>query len=219
VIISPLKAFRDIAKNPDFKGLIIVVGLLLLATTGLYSSYSSKVFFFVDNTETSLLTSNIFSNYILIVLFQTAFLFFLNWLIYAVILLFFMRMFGERSGSWRSFFILVGYAFSVLIVQSAVGALLMASLPEVHLQITSWPPSDQDAESVNSSFNELWGPTIAFKALRFLTYPLINIIDIWLVLLSVIAVRVFSELSWGKASKIVGTAFLIRFFLRYLFGL
>jgi len=170
-------------------------------------------------TYSSLLATNLFRDNLLGLLIETTFAFFINWLIYAGILLLVMRAFGEKGGSWRPFFVLVGYAFSVLIVQWAVGALLFATLPEVHLQINSWPPTEREAVTVNRNFSETWGSTIEYKALTYITFPYINIIDVWLIILSAIAVRAFSGVAWGKATMIAAAAFLTRFFLRLFLGI
>jgi len=216
-IISPFKAFKEIAQNPDFRGIVLIAGLVLLAATGWYYAYSSKVFFLIDDMSTSLLASNVFSGYILTAISNTVFLFFINWIIYAVILLLVMRAFGEKGGSWRPFFVLVGYAFSVTIIQWAVSALLIATLPEIHLQNTSWPLSKQDQDMFTSKLSEVWDPTIAFQAWKSLNFFYVNVIDIWLIILSVIAVRAFSETTWNKAVMISISTFLIRFFLKVYF--
>ena len=168
-------------------------------------------------TYSSLLATDLSSN-ILPILTQTALLFIFNWVIYAGILLLVMRAFGEKQGTWRRFFVLIGYAFSIIIIQWTVGALLIATLPEVHLQITLWPPTGKDAAIVARSLAETWGPTLSFRALTFLTFTYINFIDIWLVLLSVVAVRAFSATVWRQAIMISTTAFLVRFFLRFFLG-
>jgi len=173
----------------------------------------------VGLTYSSLLATNFYGGILPPVLIQTALLFFFNWVIYAGVLLLVMRAFSEKKGSWSPFFILVGYAFSILIIQSAAITLLIATLPEIHLNITSWPPPVRDEVTVARSFSETWGPTLANQALAYLTFPLINFIDIWLVLLSVVAVQAFSETTWGKAVMISATAFVLRFFLRLLLGI
>jgi len=170
-------------------------------------------------TYSSLLATGLFSENLSLILIETVFAFSINWLIYAGFLLVILRAFGEKGGSWRPFFVLVGYAFAVTIIQWAVGALLFATLPEVHLQVTSWPPTEQDEPTVNRNLSETWGSTIAYRAWAYISFPFINVIDVWLVMLSVIAVRAFSGITWGKAVTISTTAFIIRFFLRYFLGL
>jgi len=215
-IISPFKAFKDIVQNPDFRGLILVVGLIIITTTGAYYAYASKFTWTVDSQLASLLASNMLASYILSVVTQTALLFFFNWLIYAGVLLLVMRAFGEKGGSWRPFFVLVGYAFSTMIVQWAVSALLIATLPEIHFtNLNTWPPSTQNEIAMaNDTIQKIWGPIPAYQALAYLSFPF----DIWLVILSVIAVRAFSETVWRKAVMISISAFLIRFFLRFFLG-
>jgi len=221
VIVSPFKAFKEIAQNPDIKGLVLIVGLVLLATVGAYYAQSSKVFILINDTSTSLLASNTFANNILPILTQTALLFIMNWVIYAGVLLLVLRAFREKGGSWRPFFVLIGYAFSILIMQAAVSALLIATLPEIHFSnLSTWPPTTQDEVTMaNDKIQETWGSIPAFQALTYLTFPYINFIDIWLVMLSVVAVRAFTEITWTKAVMISTTAFLLRFFLRFFLGL
>lgn len=220
VIVSPFKAFKEIAQNPDFKGFVLIVGLVLLATAGALCAQSSKLFILINSTSTSLLASNTFANYILSALTETALIFIFNWVIYAGILLLVMRAFGEKGGSWRPFFVLVGYAFSIMIIQWAVSALLIATLPEIHFSnLSTWPPSTQDEVAIASdTIQEIWGPIPAFQAVAYLTFSYINFIDIWLVMLSVVAVRAFSQTTWRKAVMISTTAFIIRFFLKLFLG-
>ena len=220
VIISPFKALKEIAQTPDIKGIVLIAGLVLLATAGLYYAYSVKVFFLINGTPTSFLSSNMFSGFIISVLTQSVLLFAFNWLIYAGVLFLVMRAFGQKGGSWRLFFILVGYAFSVMIIQSAVSALLIATLPEIHFSsLSTWPPSTQDEITIaNAGIQENWGPTPAYQALAYFNFPYVNLIDIWLVMLSVIIVHTFGEISWGKAAAISVTAFVLRFFLKIFLG-
>jgi hypothetical protein len=221
VIVSPFRAFKEIIQNPDFKGIVLIAGLVILATAGLYYVYSAKVFFLINGTSTSFLASNMFSGFIVSVLTQTVLLFSFNWLIYAGVLFLIMRVFGQKGGSWRPFFILVGYAFSIMIIQSAVSALLFATLPEIHFNnLNTWPPSTQDEVTIaNTGIQENWGSAPAYQVIAYLNFPLINIIDIWLVILGVIIVHSFSEITWGKAAVISITALAIRVFLRMFIGI
>jgi len=45
VIVSPFKVFEDIAQNPDFKGMILIVGLVVMATACETYFSSSKIFY------------------------------------------------------------------------------------------------------------------------------------------------------------------------------
>jgi len=220
VIISPFKAFNEIAQNFDAKGIVLIVGLVLLTTAGVYYAYSSKVFLSIDGMPTSFVSSNMFSSFIVSVLTQSVLLFVLNWLIYAGVLFLVMRVFGQKGGSWRSFFILVGYAFSIMIVQSVVSVLLIATLPEIRFSnLSTWPPSTQDEIAIaNTGIQEMWGQIPAYQALAYLNFPYVNIVDIWLVILSVIVVHSFSEITWGKAVAISIAAFAMRFFLKIFLG-
>jgi len=173
----------------------------------------------VGLTYSSFLSTSLFIDSIPILLMEAAFAFSFSWLIYTGILLLVMRAFGGRGGSWRSFIVFVGYAFSVNIIQLAIGAILFATFPEVHLQVASWPPAQQDVATVNLNLSETWGPTPSYKALTYVTLPYLNIIDVWLLMLNAIAVRAFSGAEWRKAFMISTTAFLIRFLLRLFIGL
>jgi len=169
-------------------------------------------------TYSNLIAANLFAGILPQALIQTILAFVLNWVIYAAVLLLVMRLFGEKAGSWRSFFVVVGYAFSIMIIQSAVSALLVATFPEIRLQAASWPPTGQDAVAVAHNFSETWGPTLAYRAFVYLNSPLINFFDIWLVGLGVVIVHAFSETVWRKATTISTTAFILRLFLRLFLG-
>jgi hypothetical protein len=220
-MISPFKAFKEIAQNPDVKGIVLIVGLILLATTGFYYAYSAKVLYYVNGTPTSFLSSNMFPGFVISILTQEGLSFATNWLIYAGILFLVMRGFGEKGDSWGRFFILVGYALSIMIIQSVFNALLVATLPAIHFSnLSTWPPSTQEEIAIaNAGLQEHWGPTLAFQAFTYFNFPNVNIIDVWLVLLSVILVKTFHEIPWGKAAMITITAFFLRFFVKIFLGL
>lgn len=220
VVVSPFRAFKEIAQNPDFKGIVLIAGLILIATAGSYCAYSAKVFIYINGTSTSFLASSMFSVSIAAVLIQGALFFAENWLLYAGVLFLVMRVFGQKGGSWRLFFILMGYAFSIMIIQSVVSALLFATLPEIHFSnLSTWPPSTEDELAIASAgIQENWGSMPAFQALVYFNFP-VNIIDIWLVLLTVMIVHTFSEITWGKAAMISVTAFILRLFLGTFLGL
>jgi len=51
VIVSPLKAFKKIAQNPDIKGLVVIVGLIMLSTAGAQYASASKIFLGVSDRQ------------------------------------------------------------------------------------------------------------------------------------------------------------------------
>lgn len=220
VIVSPFKAFKEIIQNPDIKGIVLIVGLVLLATAGSYYAYSAKIFLYINGTLTSLLGSSMFSGFIASVLVEGVLLFAENWLLYAGILFLVMRVFGQKGGVWRPFFTIVGYALSITIVQSVASAILMATLPEIRFSnLSIWPPSTENEVAIaNAGIQKYWSPTPVYQAIVYLNSPLLNIIDVWLVILSVIMVHTFSESTWRKATVISVTAFVLRFFLKIFLG-
>jgi len=152
----------------------------------------------VGLTYSRFLTTNRFIPYLIQTLTGTAISFLLQWVIYAGILLLVMRAFREKGGSWHPFFVVVGYAFSVMIIQWAVSAVLIATLPETHLQ----------------NQIETWWFHTSYQAFVYLVSPILNFIDIWVVMLSVVVVHTFSETAWGKAFMIATTAFVINLLVR-----
>jgi hypothetical protein len=110
----------------------------------------------------------------------------------------------------------VGYAFSVVIVQWTVSALLFTALPEIHYSnLSNWPPLSEDETLIaEAGIQEFWVPTLTYQILVYLINPLLNIVDIWLLVLSVIIVSIFNDVSWGKAATISISAFILRLFLK-----
>ncbi len=224
VIVSPLKTFKEIMQNPDFKGILLIAGIVTLGTGVLYYAQSSKLFFSIGGTPTNFVASNEFAGGLATALTSTVLYFAFNWLVFGGILFLVMRGFGQKGGSWRLFFILVGYAFSVMIIQSVVNASLALTLPNIYFSnITMWPSTQDETQTFNKLVNDgiqaNWGPTPAYQAIAYyLSFPLINIIDIWLVILSVVVVRTFAGMSWGKSAIVSVCAYAIRLLLRLFIG-
>jgi len=210
VIVSPFKAFTNIAQNPDVKGVILVAGLVLLATTGAFYAGASKLTWTVDDQFTSLLTSNMFGGYIISGLTEITFVFFTTWVIFAGALLFISRAFGQQEGSWRTFFVVIGYVLSVFIIRMAVDAFLISTLPAIPMSFP-WPPAtEEQANQFLEMIRNMWSPTLAYQ-LR--SYVILGT-DIWMVGLGAIAVRAMQTVRWGKALIFSVTAYLVIFMLR-----
>jgi hypothetical protein len=216
VLISPLKAFKKIAAYPDIKGLAIILGLLLLTSAGVQYFAASKIVLTINTQPTSLLATSHFQDILLTGMTESVFLFVLNWLLFAGALLVINTVMGAKGGRWRPFFILVGYAFTVFVVRTAITAALISALPQVNFNLSSWPPTT-DAEKTDylNQISTVWGPLWVFQVLQYFPYA----IDAWLVILGVIVVHTYHEVTWSKAATISVTAYLIYFTLKLFFGL
>lgn len=115
--------------------------------------------------------------------------FLLSWGIYGGLFLLFIKMFGEEVGSWKAFFIVVGYLFAVIMVYLAARTLSITMLPETPMEM----------------FDETWYPTCT-RAVGFIGC-------VWMAALSVIALRSFYAFSWRKAVVISIVANIVNYFL------
>jgi hypothetical protein len=111
---------------------------------------------------------------------------------------------------------MIGYAFTVLIVRTAVTAALYSALPPINLNFSVWPPQT-DAEKTDyiNQANATWGPLLVSQAILFLDLA----IDAWLAILGAIGVHVHRGVTWSKAAVISVTAYLIYLTLRIILGL
>jgi len=216
VLFSPVKTFREAAQDPQIKGLALVLALLL-ATTAITQYVSAlKISLIINNQPTSLLASGLFTEYMLSTLVYMVLIFFFNWIIYAGALLLLIKAFGGKGGPWRPFFMLAGYVFSVYIVRMGVTAVLISTLPDLPLELTTWPPISEDDHRVYvDQVNALWAPTLALQMMPFLIW----IVYGWFMILGAVAVRASKEIAWGKAAMVSLGAFLINFMLSSLLGL
>jgi len=129
-------------------------------------------------------------------LMMSALSFFLNWGVYGGILLLVIKLFGEKAGSWKELFVVVGYLFSVRIVYLLVTVALIPTLPEVRLE----------------NLAEIWYPTLPYQAILYLSV----VTDVWMAVLCTIAVRFFCNFTWKKAIGIAVLVSLLNFTLRPL---
>ena len=201
VIVSPFKAFRDITQNPNVMGLLLIVGLFLVAAAGSEYIRASKIILDAQTQSTSLLNSSFFGSSLLIVLVQSFFSFLLIWITYAGVLFFVSRFFGDKSGSLRPFLVIVGHVFSALVVYYAITAVLIATLPEIHFEMSIW--TSGKSEDINKVFNEMWGSTFASQASSYLGIAY----QFWLVVLGSIVVHTSREVKWGSALMISVAAY------------
>jgi len=183
----------------------------------------------VGVTYSSLVSIGFFGDYLLFGAFQTGLTIFLSWLIYAGALYLIVKMFSEERKeekskneseeesekrsitgiTWLPFFLLVGYAFSVAIIRSAVSAVLFSTLPEINFQLAT-----QAEVTFGDKVNAIWGPSLMFQVGAYFDL----LVDIWFAMLGAIAVHASREISWAKAVMVSVIAYFIYFTLRLFMG-
>jgi len=138
--------------------------------------------------------------------------FFLNWVVYAAVLLVTVKLFQEQTGPWKPFFTVVGYIFSVSVIYVLVNAILFAVLPELRLPAQTWPPTAEEFSAVQALVQERWEPTLTYNFGLILPY----IIDGWIGLLLAVVVHSLCKTTWKKAVAIAVVASVLGFFMRTL---
>lgn len=215
VLVSPLKAFEKISVHPDMKGLLVIIGLLALASAAVQFAVGSKIVLNINAQPTILLATSFFQNILVSGITESIFVFFLSWLLFAGPLLLISTIMGAKGGSWRSFFIIVGYAFTIFVLRTAVSAVLVSTLPQINFNISTWPPATQaEITDANNQINTVWGSVLAFQIGTYVNLAF----DAWLVFLGAIAVHAYRAVPWTRAATISVTAYLIYFTLRLLIG-
>jgi len=184
----------------------------------------------VGLTYSVFLSTNVVGDYILFGVMVDTLAFFFSWIIYAGALLLIVKVFGEevsveiskeiskeeskKRSSWRPFFVLVGYVFSIRIVRAFVSAVLILTLPEINFQVATWPPTPAEVILANENRIAAWGPTLVFQAGTYFNL----LVEVWFVVLGAIAVHASRKISWGKAAMMSVLAYLIYFILRLFIG-
>ncbi len=138
--------------------------------------------------------------------------FFINWVVYAAVLLVTVKLFQEKTGPWKPFFTVIGYVFSVSVIYVLVNAVLFAVLPELRLPAQTWPPTAEEFSAVQVLVQERWEPTLTYNVGLILPY----IIDGWIGLLLAVVVHSLCETTWKKAMAIAVVASVLGFFMRTL---
>ena len=205
VIISPLKAFKEIAQNPSFIGLLLIFSVFMLLSGGQEYVRASKIILDSGAQSVSLLYYDSFVSRFAVVLIRSFYGLFLNWVTYAGILFLLLRVFNEKSVPLRPFLIVVGYTFSILILYVAISSVLISTFPQVHLELSLWTSSvPDDMRTVIDLVNQAWGPTVASSLITILSYAF----QFWLMLLGAVALHVSTETKWAKAALISIVAYL-----------
>jgi len=177
----------------------------------------------VSLTYSALFNAYFFGDYLLGYVTLDTLVFFLHWVIYAGALLLIAKVFGEErkeeeskeKSSWRPFFIIVGYVFSVFIVRSAVNAVLILTLPVINFQVARWPPINvEEIILANEKMNATWGHLLVNQVGTYFNL----LVEIWFTALVAIAVHASRKISWGRAVMFAVIAYFVYFTLRLFIG-
>jgi len=214
ILISPIRAFSQLAQKPSVKGLVPLSALILVATAAAVYASATKIDLQIDGQRTSFLVTEAFNGWFASNFASSAFSILLYWLIFASGLALVSRMFGGKEVSWRVSLPSLAYLLSVFIIIYAVRAAMYLTLPSLYFEgISSWPPMNQsEVDAVFSLITERWSSLFAYQFLTF--FPFVAFA--WLVLLGAIAVRALREISWGRALAVSVIGFSITLLL---FGL
>ena len=147
-----------------------------------------------------------FSGAIIPILIQVALPFFMNWILWAGILLIIAKVFREEVGSWTVFFVIIGHVFIATVIYNIASAVPLSTLPALNLPL--------EADDINVLIYEMWSPHLAYQVWLYL--PLVG--EIWIAVLCAIPIRLLRGITWGKAASISVVTFAIRFILRLFLG-
>jgi len=167
----------------------------------------------------SYLTLGAFTGWFVDSLTFTAFRFFLGWSLYAILLLLIIKLSGNKAGPWSVLFIVIGYTFSINIVQVLVDAFRFSTLPTLVFPLKAWNPIVGEeglaSKLIDDIYQTSWYPTLAYK----LTMPLTFVFIVWAIALSAIAIHFLREFTWKKAAGISIAAYFIYLFVRGFLGI
>ena len=219
VVYSPLKAFEEIAKAPDFKGVILLFLITLLASVSAQYVSSSKTLLQAEEgsgTYVPLTATDLFSGRLMLTLTNTSFRFFLNWLIYGATFLLVLKLFRAKEGSWHKLFILIGYTFIVAAVFVFVSAIFISTFPTINFEFETWTKAflEGDVQAQTLMLQKYENNWVLLPAYQIGSYLFIAV-EVWTAALGAVAVHSLREVSWNKALIISTVVAALSFFLRF----
>jgi hypothetical protein len=213
VLVTPLRAFGQLAQKPTVKGLVTLAALILIITAAAQYATATRIFLTIDGQPTSFIATDSFANWFTSILASTNFFIVLYWLIIAAGIALVGRFFGGKQVKLRTSLVIFAYLLSVFVVLYAVRAITYMALPPITFATSSWPPMDEAA--INEALeliSQNWGGLLVYQFGSYFTFVAL----VWLVLLGAIAVRTMRDISWAKASLVSVAGFMIAVLL---FGL
>jgi len=206
VLVTPLRTFGQLAQRPTAKGLVTLAALILGVIALAQYATATRIFLTVNDQPTSFVATDSFTNWFTNILASTSFFVVLYWLIIAAGLALVSRFFGGKEVKLRNSLVIFAYLLSVFVVLYAVRAVTYMALPPITFETGSWPPVDQAAiDAALERISQNWGNLFIYQFGSYFTFVSL----VWLVLLGTIAVKTMRDISWGKASLVSVTGFMI----------
>jgi len=188
--------------NADWKN---ITGLAFRLEWSTSTDLTMKIDGLYFRKYVSPLETGAFSGAIIPILMSAAVSFSMNWILWAGILLVIIKVFREEAGPWPVFFVIVGHVFIVTAVHTIIGAVSLSTLPSLNLPL---------ADGAYFSLHEMLDPYLAYQVWLYL--PLAG--EVWTAVLCAIIIRLLRGITWGRAASISLAAFVLRFVLRFFFG-
>ena len=188
--------------NADWKN---ITGLAFRLEWSTSTDLTMKIDGLYFRKYVSPLETGAFGGAIIPILMSAAVSFSMNWILWAGILLVIIKVFREEVGPWTVFFVIVGHVFIVTAVHTIIGAVSLSTLPSLNLPL---------ADGAYFSLHEMLDPYLAYQVWLYL--PLAG--EVWTAVLCAIIIRLLRGITWGRAASISLAAFVLRFVLRFFFG-
>lgn len=214
VLISPFRAFRQLAQQPSARGLLTIVVLMLSISAVAQYAFGTKIFLTINGESVGFVTTDLFMNWFVGALANiVAYSIILYWLVAAISMALIGRFFGGgKAISLRVSLTVLGYLLSVFVVLWTVRAIIYLSLPPIAFPYNTWPPIEpSEREGATSLIVQSWGPLLGVRFDFYFAYATF----VWLVLLGMVAVKTMYETTWVKAGivAVLGFMFAFMFFL------
>jgi hypothetical protein len=210
VLYSPIEAFKNIVKNPNIKGPLLIMLLFSICYIGRAYLSFSKVLYLKDGAEVSLLQTEIAVVWFANLIIDALFVFILKWGIYVAIFIMILIVFRLEKFSWKNLLIVIGHIFSTSIIYYGANIPLTLTLPSISTNMTL---QDVNQTKVNELVWKNWSTQPAFYAINYLGI----VVFVWTAILGCIAIRFLCDFPWKKTIMVTALASFMIFFITIFF--
>jgi hypothetical protein len=205
--------------SPNWQNITGIEFILVFPQNGQLSLYLNDLYF---GGEYKILYDAVgFSYWLSSTVVSSVFDILLKWLIFAGLLWLTLKVFQPQGSSpFKTFLIVVGYAFAVMFVYVTIDMLSVSQLPTLYFpNKVIFPLTGRDIQNAsiitNNIYNTYWTPTIAYDAFIGAWY----VSHVWTIGLFSVALKTLQNFSWKKAVIISIIAYIIGLFVRAIIPL